>query len=407
MIAEAHPSRRVLIVDRNPVIHEEFTRIFTEAPYGEPSSAVDAPTGSFGSYAGPGTDWHLEHAYQGTEAVEKAQLTMIQGAWFDLAFVDIRLPSEDRGLEAIEQLWHIDPDLEIVICTASSEFTWQEIDAHLGRPHQVLILKKPFDAAEVAQMASTLSEKRHLKRLQDEHTRDLENQVRTRTAALMRAYEETIHLLVRASVHRDTETGNHIKRVGLYSARLAMAVGLDQEEVDLIRLAAPMHDVGKIGIPDSVLRKPGPLTPEERQVMETHTTIGADMLAGSESPVLRKAREIALSHHERWDGQGYPQGLKGEDIPLSARIVAVADVYDALTQNRVYRKAMSEERVVKILKESRGTHFDPRLVDLALSLRRDFQLIAAVHPDEEPEAEPADGTAGDSNSVALARVPAT
>jgi len=251
----------------------------------------------------------------------------------------------------------------------------------LGRSDQVLILKKPFDPAEAAQMATTLTEKRHLKRVQDEYTLDLEKQVRSRTAAVLRAHEETIHLLVRASMHRDSETGNHIKRVGLYSARLAMAAGLDQSEVDLIRLASPMHDVGKIGIPDSVLRKPGPLTIEERKVMETHTLLGAEILSGSESPVLAKAKEIALCHHERWDGQGYPRGMAGDSIPLAARIVAVADVYDALTQDRVYRAAMPESQVLDILRDGRGNHFDPDLIDLAMTLTRDFQLIAAVHPD--------------------------
>jgi putative two-component system response regulator len=143
-----------------------------------------------------------------------------------------------------------------------------------------------------------------------------------------------------------------------------------------------MHDVGKIGIPDKVLRKPGALTAEERRIMETHTTIGAELLSGSESPVLCKAKEIAEFHHERWDGRGYPHGIAGSEIPLAARIVAVADVYDALSQNRVYRAAMPEPQVLEILQQGRGTHFDPELVDVAMTLTCDFQLIAAVHPDE-------------------------
>lgn len=385
MIAAKPDTRRILIVDDTPSIHEDFSRILV-APEHSTLPALEARVfGEEPTPVGESPAWELEHAFQGNEALERVQRATVRGDAFDLAFVDVRMPPGWDGLQTIEHIWKVDPGLQIVICTAWSDFTWQEIDARLGRSDQLLILKKPFDAAEVAQMASTLSEKRRLQRLQHEYTRDLEKQVRSRTAEVMRAHEETIHLLVRASIHRDSETGNHIKRVGLYSARLAMAAGLEQREVDLIRLAAPMHDVGKIGIPDSVLQKPGSLTEAERRIMETHTTIGADMLSGSESPVLKKGREIALYHHERWDGQGYPHGIAGEDIPLAARIVAVADVYDALTQDRVYRTALPESQVVDILQESRGSHFDPELIDLLLSLRRDFHLIAAVHPDSPPD----------------------
>ena len=309
------------------------------------------------------THWELDHAFQGAEAVELLQRITAIGDAYDLAFVDMRMPPGWDGLQTIEKLWQVQPQLQVVICTAWSDYSWQEIDARLGRSDQLLILKKPFDAAEVAQMASTLSEKHRLQQIQLDYTRELEKQVRVRTAEVVRAHEETIHMLVKASIHRDSETGNHIKRVGLYSARLALAIGMDQTEADLIRLAAPMHDVGKIGIPDRVLQKPGSLTPEEREIMQTHTTVGADMLAGSESPVLRLACEIALCHHERWDGGGYPSGLKDEEIPLSARIVAVADVYDALTQPRVYRPAMPVHQVLAILLQGRGTHFDPDLID--------------------------------------------
>lgn len=372
---------RILIVDDTPSIHEDYTKIL--APETHDVLSVHEARLYAGEYSGQPekASYQLDHAFQGREALEKVQRAVVCGKTYDLAFVDMRMPPGWDGLETIEQLWRVDPELQIVICTAWSDYSWQQIRQRLGHSDQLLILKKPFDPAEIAQMAATMTEKRHLQRVQNEYTQDLEKQVRTRTAAVLRAHEETIHLLVRASIHRDSETGNHIKRVGLYSARLAMASNLPQSEVDLIRLAAPMHDVGKIGIPDRVLRKPGALTDEERQVMETHTTIGAEMLSGSESPVLRKAREIALCHHERWDGGGYPRGLSGEQIPLAARIVAVADVYDALTQDRVYRAAMPEDQVLAILREGRGAHFDPHLIDLVMELTRDFQLIAAVHPD--------------------------
>ena len=376
--------RRILIADDTPAIHDSFATILSgdsQTAMGVRKPGVD---GEHPSWTWVRTVYELDHAFQGSDALEKTQRAMVRGEPFDLAFVDMRMPPGWDGLKTIEELWRVDSDLPIVLCTAWSDYSWQQIVGRLGRSNQLLILKKPFDDAEVSQMATTMTEKRHLQRMQQEYTKDLEKQVRSRTAAVLRAHEESIHLLVRASVHRDTETGNHIKRVGLYSARLAMALRLPQSEVDLIRLAAPMHDVGKIGIPDSVLRKPGALTAKERRIMETHTSLGAEMLSGSESPVLRKAREIAEFHHERWDGRGYPHGIAGSEIPLAARIVAVADVYDALTQNRVYRAAMPESQVFEVLQQGRGSHFDPQLVDLAINLARDFQLIAAVHPDDSP-----------------------
>ena len=376
--------RRILIVDDRPSIHEEFAGILCSQSCIEPlvrDSFVDSGP-EFSSEAP--ADYELEHAFHGREALEKIQHAMIHDNTFDLAFVDMRMPPGWDGLRTIEQLWQADRNLHVVLCTGCSE-SWQEIDARLGRSDQLLILKKPFDAAEVSQMAAAMTRKRQLQRLQHSDMRHQKKQMRSQTAAVLRAHEETIHLLVRAADQRDTETGNHIKRVGLYSARLAAVYGLDQNEVDLIRLAAPMHDVGKIGIPDNVLRKPGALTDEERHIMETHTLLGAEMLSGSQSPVICKAREIALCHHERWDGRGYPRGIAGEEIPLAARIVAVADVYDDLTQDHNYRSVMLEPRALEVLRAGRGKQFDPRLIDLATSLTRDFQLIAAVHPDDATE----------------------
>lgn len=150
----------------------------------------------------------------------------------------------------------------------------------------------------------------------------------------------------------------HIRRTGLLSELLARAAGWSNADAEAIRQAAPMHDIGKIGVPDAVLRKPGELTPEEHEIMRTHTVIGAKMLAGSNAPVLKMAREIALHHHERWDGTGYPDGLAGYDIPEIARIVTIVDVYDALTHDRVYRRALPEDEVLAIMHQGLGTHYD-------------------------------------------------
>ncbi len=216
-----------------------------------------------------------------------------------------------------------------------------------------------------------------------EYTTRLEDKVREQTHAIRKAHEETIHRLVKASLYRDTETGAHIKRTGWYSELLAAAAGWDSQQVEQIRLAAPMHDIGKIGIPDAVLRKPGKLTPSEFSVMQTHAELGARILAGSESAVLCLAQEIARCHHEHWDGTGYPAGLRGTEIPESARIVAIVDAYDALTHDRVYRPAMTESEALAILEEGRGTHFDPRLLDLFMSLLPEMRAIAEALTDDE------------------------
>jgi putative two-component system response regulator len=166
---------------------------------------------------------------------------------------------------------------------------------------------------------------------------------------------------------------------------LAATLGWDRERVEAIRLAAPMHDIGKIAIPDAILCKPGKLTPEEFAAMQTHAEIGATLLAGSQSPALRMAYEIALGHHERWDGTGYPSGLRGTEIPEAARIVAIVDVYDALSHDRVYRPAMPEPEVLQILRAGRGSHFDPEFLDVFMTLLPEMRAIAEAVTDCEEE----------------------
>jgi putative two-component system response regulator len=180
---------------------------------------------------------------------------------------------------------------------------------------------------------------------------------------LQAAQHEALQRLAIAAEYRDDETGQHTRRVGDLSARLAAELGLAAEEVELLRRAAPLHDVGKIGIPDTILLKPGRLTPDEFDQVKTHTVIGAKMLAGGGFPLLETAECIARSHHERWDGTGYPAGLAGGDIPLAGRIVAIADVFDALTHNRPYKSAWSKEEGLAEIEAQRGRQFDPELVD--------------------------------------------
>jgi len=196
----------------------------------------------------------------------------------------------------------------------------------------------------------------------------LESEVRKRTLEIQRREEDLAIKLVSVTSYRDEETGSHVRRIGLYAAAMARALNWTQVDIDNIRVAAPMHDIGKIGIPDRILRKNGALNDEEFSIMKTHTEIGARMLQDSDIPVLDMAASIALHHHERWDGSGYPHGLSGEAIPITARITTIVDIYDALVHERVYKVAIPEDESIALMKDMAGRHLDPHLLDLFLHL---------------------------------------
>lgn len=181
---------------------------------------------------------------------------------------------------------------------------------------------------------------------------------------------------------RSKETGNHVKRVALYSELLALKYGLDEKEAELLKLASPMHDIGKVGIKDEILNKPGKLTPDEFEIMKTHAELGYDMLKNSEKEILRAAATVAHEHHEKWDGSGYPRGLKGDDIHIYGRITAVADVFDALGSDRVYKKAWELERIFDLLKDQSGKHFDPKLVEIFFDNFDEFDKIRKSYVDK-------------------------
>lgn len=203
----------------------------------------------------------------------------------------------------------------------------------------------------------------------------LEADVSKQTDALRETQFEIIYRLGRAAEFRDDDTGIHITRMSRFAARVALAIGLDEERTELLLHAAPMHDIGKIGIPDGILLKPGKLTDEEFDTMKTHTEIGAELLAGSGSPVVQLAQQVALSHHEKWDGSGYPEGLEGENIPLEARICCVVDVFDALISERPYKQPWSVDDALAEIKKCRGTLFDPELADTFVALEDDVRGI--------------------------------
>ena len=190
--------------------------------------------------------------------------------------------------------------------------------------------------------------------------------LKTANQELQEAYLDTIHRLILAAEYKDEDTGDHIVRMSRYAALIAQKLGLPDRDVQNILYAAPMHDVGKIGIPDSILMKPGKLTDEEFDTMKTHTTMGAKILANPRAKLLKIAEQIAISHHEKWNGKGYPQGLSGDEIPLFGRIVGLADVFDALTSKRPYKDPFPVEVAIDIIKKERGQHFDPDVVDVFL-----------------------------------------
>jgi putative two-component system response regulator len=223
-------------------------------------------------------------------------------------------------------------------------------------------LTKPFDATEVLLRIRNLIETRRYYVALQQHNRLLEERVAARTAQLEQAQLEILQRLALAAEFRDDATGKHAWRVGRMAALLGEALSLPAGMLELLRDAAPLHDVGKIGIPDQLLLKPGRLTPDEHALMQTHTVIGANLLAGSEFPLLRVAEEIALAHHERWNGGGYPQRQHGEAIPLPGRIVAIADVFDALTHDRPYKRAWDLEAAVTEIRAQAGAQFDPAVV---------------------------------------------
>ena|ERR1700674_1367154 len=228
-------------------------------------------------------------------------------------------------------------------------------------------LSKPLDTTEVILRIKNLLRTRWLQAELRQHNETLEAKVLERTRQLAEAQLEILDRLAIAAEYRDDDTGQHTKRVGKLTAIIASGLGQSEDQVEVLRLAATLHDVGKIGVPDRVLMKPDKLTAEEFEIIKSHTNIGAEILGKSRFSILQMAREIAVSHHERWDGTGYPQGLKGEQIPLSGRLVAVADVFDALTHERPYKKAWPLEKAIAEIKAQSGRQFDPHLVNVFLS----------------------------------------
>ncbi len=348
MIAEQTAS--ILIVDDEPDIGRIISSWLTMAGYG----CVTATTG------------------------ERA-LELLQGQNFQLVVSDIMMPGMS-GIDLLTFIKDLFPEVAVILVTAVDDRKTAIMTLELGAYGYVI---KPFDRNEILINVANALERRRLTMLSREYEQSLENEVREKTREIREREEQIVLRLISASGFRDDETGVHIRRIGLYASVIAKDMGWNEESVTDIRLAGAMHDVGKIGISDSILLKPGKLTPEEFEVMKKHTTIGAQLLGGSNIPLLHMAKEIALSHHEKWDGSGYPNGLAAEAIPESGRIVALADVYDALVMDRVYRPAIPEPEALDMMTSNRGAHFDPKIFDRFMALLPEIRRIRQEVQDED------------------------
>ncbi len=305
----------------------------------------------------------------------------------DLVLLDLSMPYLD-GYAVLKQfLERLAPDMYLPILVLTADISSQAKQRALSLGARDF-LTKPFDITEVLLRIRNLLETRHLHmQLHDQNFR-LEERVRQRTSELEEAQAEILERLALAGEYRDDDTGAHTRRVGSLSERVALALGLPAERARVIGLAARFHDIGKIGIPDSILRKPGPLTPGERTLMRTHTTVGASILAGSQFLILQVAEIIALTHHQRFDGHGPAPGLAGEAIPIEGRIVAVADAFDAMVHDRPYRKALPLTEALEELRREAGKQFDPRVVEAFLAPGPDDLLHMAKAVSQEVKMMP-------------------
>jgi putative two-component system response regulator len=362
----ARPPTKVLIVDDDDVFRQSLARILTGAGY----ASVEASDG------------------RGARARLEAEP--------DIAAVlcDIRMTGES-GLDLLAAITTDYPDLAVIMTTGVDDPSTAERAFETGAYGYLI---KPFTTNEILIALAGALRRRELEADRRIDVRGFERNV-TRLRSLRGVLsviergspvvaadeEENMERLSRAVSLRDEETGGHIQRMSRSSALLAEAVGLSNGSADEVRLATALHDVGKIGVPDTILLKPGPLSPSEYTTMQRHTVIGFQLLAGSTSSLLSVAAAIALGHHEWWDGGGYPRGLRGEEIPAIARIAAVTDVFDALTSDRVYRPALSVDAALAMMGKLRGRQFEPSLLDAFLDLLDDVAAIREAHPDRDEE----------------------
>lgn len=357
---------KILIVDDDPDIRESLSEILISEGY------------------------QVETAENGKEALKK-----FSNFEPDIVLTDYLMPEMD-GIALCKFIKNDQTlvDTGVILITGVNDLETRVRGLLAGADD---FLNKPFMLPELQARIKSLSKVKLYHDFLKNYQKKLEEEVVKKTADLLKAnldlkiaYEEikdlsleTIYRLAKAAEYRDEHTGYHIQRIAHYSVAIGVHLGLSNDALDVLRYASPLHDIGKLGIPDAILLKPGALTASEWEIMKMHSIIGAEILSGSKIRYLKAAEKIARYHHEKWDGTGYPEGLRGEKIPLLARITALADVFDALTTDRPYRKAMKIEEALEIIKSGRGSHFDPLLVDTFFKVKEEILSIRELFKDDE------------------------
>ena len=318
--------------------------------------------------------YDISFSYSGIEALE-----MINEQQYDLILMDVMMPEMD-GHECC-RLVRKHPNyryVPILFLTARTDEESVIMGFDAGGSDYVT---KPFHARELVARAENLIKLKYFEDFQEAKILETLAEVEKLNIEIVDTQKEVIFTLGAVVEARSNETGKHIKRVAEYSYLMSKLYGLEEEHAQLIRLASPMHDIGKIAVPDAVLEKPGKLSVEEFEVMKRHAQVGYDMLSKTNRPILNTAATIAGTHHEKFNGTGYPKGLKEHDIPIEGRITAFADVFDALGSSRVYKKAWSDEAIFEFFKAERGNHFDPQIVDLFFANLADFLHVRDTYTD--------------------------
>ncbi len=339
---------RILVVDDQDIIRLALTRMLKKAGY----SCVEASSG-------------------------RECLELLDKEHFHLVLSDIQMPGMN-GLDLVRAMAHRIPETAVLMVSSMDDV---EVAAQCFQEGAYGYVLKPVQTHGILINVASALRRRMLEIEHKAKETWLEDKVREQTVEIRDSREEIAFRLISASEHRDNETGAHIRRIGLYAAEMGRFLGWNPAQVDCVLSAAPMHDIGKIGIPDRILQKGGALNDEEWIIMKTHTLIGANILKGSSVPFIQMGARIAVGHHEKWDGTGYPGGLKRQKIPLEARIVALVDVFDALSNRRCYKEPWPEARVLELVQKERGTHFDPDLADLFLARFDAFRKILNANPD--------------------------
>jgi putative two-component system response regulator len=361
-------SNQILVVEDDAMNNRLLTKILTQMGY------------------------KVESAFDGISGLEK-----VESSPPDLILLDLNLPRMD-GYEVARRLKQDEKTkiIPIVVVSAFSEVENRIKALQAGADD---FLSKPIDQVELRARVQSLLKVKMFNDHMVNYQKILKVEVDQRTQQLLQAYDElkdasekikkasldTTIRLVQASECKDEDTGSHIKRIGYYAAAIAQAMALPSQDIEIILFAAPMHDIGKIGIPDRILLKPGKLDAEEWTTMKMHTVIGGRILTNADTYVLQMAEQIALTHHERWDGTGYPRGLTGSHIPIWGRITSICDVFDALTTNRPYKKAFPIEQSLEILKNERGSSFDPEVSDVFFSIQEKIFSIRRDYTDSFSE----------------------